>query len=408
MIVEIIEKVRQKEQLTNEEITFFLNGYLDGTVKDYQMSAFLMAICCNGLTESEVFQFVECYLQSGKQLVFPQSDCLVDKHSTGGVGDKVTLVVAPIVASLGIPVIKMSGRGLGLTGGTIDKLESIPGYRVNLSMEEIRNQVEKIGIVVTSPTEDIVPLDKKTYALRDVTGTVSSIPLIAISIMSKKIAGGAKKFVFDMKYGEGAFLKTRQEAEQLAALMGKIALFYHCKVDFIYSDMSSPLGNAIGNRLEVLEAIDVLQGKVKGKLRKTCIEVASKMVALALKIPLEKAQEKVIKTLEDGSAYQKFTTWITTQGGDLTSLSIPCPKIPYVAKKSGKIQKIHARKIAFCAKQLGASRDSLEEQINYASGIYLCKQEQDEVQQGEVLAYLYTDKKELPQLDACFEIVQEK
>ena len=405
MIVEIIEKVRRSEKLTDEEIEFFLNGYLKGEVKDYQMSSFLMAICCNGLTDSEVFKFVDCYVKSGKQLKFPQEDLLVDKHSTGGVGDKVTLVIAPLVASLGVPVIKMSGRGLGLTGGTIDKLEAIPGYRIDLSQEEIMEQVEKIGIVVTSATNDLAPLDKKTYALRDVTGTVSSIPLIAISIMSKKIAGGAKKFVFDMKYGEGAFLETLKEVQELASLMEKIASFYHCQVDFIYSDMSHPLGSMIGNRLEVLEAIEVLKGKIEGEIKDTCLEIASKMVALSKNISLSEAEKEVRSSLENGLAYQKFVEWITMQGGNLNALTIDAKKIPYFAKKSGTIRKIHAKKVAFCAKKLGSARDYLDDEIDYSSGICLCKKEGEKVEAGEVLAYLYTNKEILPDLEECFEII---
>lgn len=404
MIVEIIEKVKRGEQLSSLEITTFLNGYLEGKVKDYQMSAFLMAICCNGLTDEEVFTFVKCYLESGKQLHFPQTDLLVDKHSTGGVGDKTTLIIAPIVASLGIPIIKMSGRGLGLTGGTIDKLESIPGYRVNLTEEELLKQVEEISIVVTSATDEITPLDKKTYALRDVTGTVASIPLIAISIMSKKIAGGAKKFVFDMKYGEGAFLKTKEEAEELASLMEKIATFYHCKTDFVYSDMSHPLGNAIGNRLEVLEAIDVLKGREKGPLYEKCVLLATRMVVLATGISHEKAEEKVKASVTSGDAYRKFEEWILYQGGRLDELVLATKRVPYFAKESGKLERIHAKEIAFAAKELGAGRDTLEEKIDQSDGIYLMKKENDMVKVGDILAYIYTDEEHFPSLDRCFEI----
>ena len=404
MIVEIIEKVRRKEKLTPLEIHTILNGYLEGEVKDYQMSAFLMAICCNGLSKDEIYSFVDCYIKSGKQLKFPYEKLLVDKHSTGGVGDKTTLIVAPIVASLGIPIVKMSGRGLGLTGGTIDKLESIPGYRINLTEDEILKQLEEIHIVITGATDEITPLDKKTYALRDVTGTVSSIPLIAISIMSKKIAGGAKKFVFDMKYGEGAFMKSKEEAESLANLMKEIASFYQCQVDFLYSDMSHPLGRAIGNRLEVLEAISVLKGESDGELLETSIELAAKMVALSKEISLEQAKEEVLKTLQSGRAYQKFQEWIAYQNGNLDAIEIQDKKIPYYAKRTGTIEKIHAKEIALAVKKLGALRDTLEDVVDPSSGIYLLKKENDFVKEGDLLAYLYTNKENVPSLDSCFVI----
>ncbi len=404
MFVEIIDKVRRKEILSKEEIELFLQGYMNGSVQEYQMSAFLMAICCNGLSKEEVFAFVECYLQSGIQLSFSQEEFLVDKHSTGGVGDKTTLILAPIVAALDIPVIKMSGRGLGLTGGTIDKLESIPGYQVERNLEEIKQQVFQIGLVVCSATDEITPLDKKTYALRDVTGTVSSIPLIAISIMSKKIAGGAKKFVFDMKYGEGAFLKEKEEAEHLASLMLEIANQYHCQADFIYSDMSHPLGNAVGNRLEVLEAISVLKGDEKGELYEKCVLLASHMVALSKKCSLKEAEKQVKEVLESRKAFEKFKEWISYQGGKLELLQIEDPKISYVAPFSGTIRKIHAKEIAMVSKELGAGRDSLFDEIDPSSGVYLHVKEGDHVQKGQILMDLYTAKKEIPKIDFCFEI----
>lgn len=405
MMVEIIEKVRRKETLTKKEIQDFLTGYLKGEVKDYQMSAFLMAICLNGLSLEEVLAFVECYIQSGKQLSFAQEDCLVDKHSTGGVGDKTTLIVVPIVAALGVPVIKMSGRGLGLTGGTIDKLESIPGYQVERSLEEIRKQVKDIGMVVCSATEDIAPLDKKTYALRDVTGTVSSIPLIAISIMSKKIAGGAKKFVFDMKYGEGALLETKEEVVALADLIKKIAEHYHCKAEFVYSDMSKPLGYTVGNRLEVYEAMAVLKDNLKGELYDKCVHLASHMVALSKKISLEEAIKEVIEVLENKKAWEKFQAWIAYQKGDLEKMELAIEPIPYLAHKEGTLQKIHAKEIAMLAKQLGAGRDSLEDEINPSSGVVLLKKEGDFVKKNEKIAYLYTEKQTIPNMDSCFEIL---
>lgn len=267
MIKEIIEKKKNKEELTKEELEVMFNGYLNDEVKDYQMSALLMAICLNDMTDKETVMLTDIFLNSGERLDLSFMDGVkVDKHSTGGVGDKTTLIIGPIVASCNVPFIKMSGRGLGFTGGTIDKLESIKGFKVDLSEEEIENQAKAINIVVTSQTKDLTPLDKKVYALRDATSTTESIPLIASSIMSKKIAGGADKIVIDIKVGEGALLKDREEAKRLGKLLIEIGKSYNREVVTIYSDMNTPLGKAIGNKLEVIEAIKVLKGLEKGSL----------------------------------------------------------------------------------------------------------------------------------------------
>ena len=258
MIVDIINKKRLGQELSYHELDVFFNGYLDGKVKDYQMSSLLMAICIQGMTDEEIFSLTKIFIDSGDTLDLSfLSGVTVDKHSTGGIGDKTTLIITPIVASLGVPVLKMSGRGLGYTGGTIDKLESIPGFRIDLSDEEVMHQVEDIGIVITGQTASLAPMDKKIYALRDVTGTVSSIPLIASSIMSKKIAAGADKILIDIKVGNGALLQTREDAEKLSDLMIKIGKFYQKEVRTIISDMNVPLGFCIGNSLEVVEAIKV-------------------------------------------------------------------------------------------------------------------------------------------------------
>ena len=266
------------------------------------------------------------------------------------------------------------------------------------------DQVSKIGVVVCSTTEDITPLDQKTYALRDVTGTVSSIPLIAISIMSKKIAGGAKNFVFDMKYGEGALLKTKEESEKLGDIMKEIANFYHCKTDFLYSDMSHPLGYAIGNRLEVLEAMAVLQGKMKGELLETSISLASKMFMLVKNVTEEEAIQKVKEVIENKTAWNKFQEWISYQGGDIEKIKIEAKRIPYYAKQSGVITNIHAKEIALAAKALGTGREKMDDSIDPSSGIYLLKKEGESIKEGEILAYLYTNKETIPSLDSCFEI----
>ena len=293
MILEIINKKRLGEELSYEELYTIFNGYLNGDVPDYQMSSLLMAICINGMTDKEIFDLTKIFIDSGDVLDFSDiSGVKVDKHSTGGIGDKTTLVIAPIVASLGIPVIKMSGRGLGYTGGTIDKLESIPGYRVDLTDEEISRQVKDINIVITGQTGSLVPMDKVIYALRDVTATVSSIPLIASSIMSKKIASGADKILIDIKVGNGALLQTREDAEKLSELMIKIGKEYQREIRTIISDMDTPLGKCVGNSLEVLEAIDVLKGVEKNNsFVKLCYDLATEMVSMGLSISHEEAYQ---------------------------------------------------------------------------------------------------------------------
>ena len=308
MIKEIIEKKKNKEELSKEELEEIFLGYLNETVRDYQMSAFLMAICLNGMTDKETFIVTDLFLHSGDMLDLSFIEGVkVDKHSTGGVGDKTTLVVGPIVASCGIPFIKMSGRGLGFTGGTIDKLESIPNLKVSLTTEEIEKQAKEIGLVITSQTKNLTPLDKKVYALRDATSTTESIPLIASSIMSKKIAGGAEKIVIDVKVGEGALLKTKEEAEKLGELLVKIGNHYKREVSLIYSDMSMPLGKAVGNKLEVIEATKVLKGLEKETLYDECILIAAKLISLAKNISLEKAKDEAINSIESGKAYTLTT-----------------------------------------------------------------------------------------------------
>ena len=324
MILDIINKKRLGEELSYQELDTIFNGYLNGDVPDYQMSSLLMAICINGMTDEEIFALTKIFIDSGDTLDFSDIPGIkVDKHSTGGIGDKTTLVIAPIVASLGVPVIKMSGRGLGYTGGTIDKLESIPGYRIDLSDDEILKQVHDIHLVVTGQTAYLVPMDKVVYALRDVTATVSSIPLIASSIMSKKIAAGADKILIDIKVGNGALLQTREDAEKLSELMIKIGKFYQREVRCMISDMNIPLGRCVGNSLEVLEAMDVLQGIEKDtNLVNLCIELASEMVSMGLEISLDEARKKVLQSIEDGSSYQKFLELVKYQKGDISKIKV--------------------------------------------------------------------------------------
>ena len=395
MIVEIINKKRLGRALTYSELDFFFKGYLNGEVKDYQMSALLMAICIRGMSDDEIFALTKIFIESGDILDF--SDILgikVDKHSTGGVGDKTTLVIAPIVASLGVPVVKMSGRGLGYTGGTIDKLESIPGFRVDLTEEEVKKQVKDIGLVVTGQTADLAPMDKVIYALRDVTGTVSSIPLIASSIMSKKIASGADKILIDIKVGKGALLKTKKDANKLSQLMIKIGKFYNREVRTIISDMNVPLGHAIGNSLEVLEAMDILRGKEKkSNLVDLCIELASEMVSMGKEISKDEAVKLVKKSIKNLSAYNKFLEMVEEQGGDIKGIKVNKKVQKIKASKYGTIVAIDALEFGKLSVSLGAGRINKEDSIDYGVGIYLEKMVGQKVRKGDVLARIYSDTK---------------
>ncbi len=392
MIIDIINKKANKYELTKEELETIFIGYLKDEVKDYQMSAFLMAICINDMSDSEVFALTDIFIKSGDVLDLSFIDGIkVDKHSTGGVGDKTTLIVAPLVASCNVSVIKMSGRGLGYTGGTIDKLESIPGFNVNLTEEEIKKQASDIGIVITSQTRDLTPLDKKVYALRDVTATTNSIPLIASSIMSKKIAGGADKIVIDIKVGNGALIKTEAEAKRLESLLIKIGSYYQKEVKTVISDMNRPLGHNIGNRLEVLEALDVLENKEKGKLYDLSIELASKMVSLGKEISEKDARKEVIENLENGKALNKFKEFVKYQNGNIENLNIDAKVYNIKANKEGILKDINALNIAKLCEYLGAGRKSKEDEIDYNAGVVIKKEIGEEVKEGDILASIYTN-----------------
>lgn len=394
MILEIINKKRLGQELSYEELDTIFNGYLKGNVPDYQMSSFLMAICINGMTDKEIFGLTKIFIDSGDVLNFSDIPGIkVDKHSTGGIGDKTTLVIAPIVASLGIPVIKMSGRGLGYTGGTIDKLESIPGYRVDLTDEEISRQVKNINIVITGQTGSLVPMDKVIYALRDVTATVSSIPLIASSIMSKKIASGADKILIDIKVGNGALLQTKEEAEKLSELMIKIGEEYKREVRTIISDMNIPLGKCVGNSLEVLEAIDVLKGVEKdNNFVNLCYELATEMVSMGLSLSKEKAYMMVKNSIEDGSAYQKFLELVKTQNGNIEGIKVSEKTYDLCAQSSGTLKAINALEVGKLSLSLGAGKENIDDTIDYTVGVKLNKLVGDSVEKGEVLATLYVNK----------------
>ncbi len=375
--VDIIAKKRDGQALTSEEIKFFVNGYAAGEIPDYQASAWCMAVLLKGMTDAEATAYTLHMAHSGDVLDLHHiAPCVVDKHSTGGIGDKTTFVVAPLVACHGLPVGKMSGRGLGFSGGTIDKLESIRGFNVSLTTPEFMDMLAKHGIVVSGQSADLAPADGKFYALRDVTATVESLPLIAASIMSKKIASGADAIVLDVKVGKGAFMHTIEEAEALARLMVKIGQGMGRKVSAILSDMNQPLGDAVGNALEVKEAIATLHNGGPADFREHCLICGGKMLELAGKAAnLEEAKAMLAKSLADGQAWQKFVEWITAQGGDLSQLEQPetLPKAPHIetvsSQRGGYIKAMDAAEIGKTVVDLGGGRYKKGAPIDYSVGI---------------------------------------
>lgn len=398
-IVEIINKKRVKKELTRDELEFAFNGYLNGNNKDYQMSSLLMAICINDMTDREIFDLVDIFIKSGDVLDLSSiSGIKVDKHSTGGIGDKITLIIGPIVASCGVVVPKMSGRGLGYTGGTIDKLESIKGFKTCLSEDEFIKQVNDIGFAVTGQTSNLCPLDKVIYALRDVTGTVESIPLIASSIMSKKIAGGADKILIDIKCGVGATLPDMESALKLKDLMERIGEHYERPTICEISDMNIPLGANIGNSLEVIEAMDVLKGK-QGKLTDLAIKISSEMVSASKEISYLDAKREVLEVLENGLAYSKFLEFVKYQGGDINTLLVSEYKQEIKSNKNGIVKNINALNIGKLSCSLGAGRINKEDSIDHSVGIILNKLVGDRVLVGDTLFTLYKKNNELVNLN---------
>ena len=387
-MLDIITKKKNKKILTHEELSYAFNGYLNKEISDYQMTSLLMAIVINGLTFEETFDLTKIFIDSGETFKFDKKVC--DKHSTGGIGDTVTLVAIPILGALNIPVVKMSGRGLGITGGTIDKLESIPGFNVNLTKEDYYNNLEKIGIVVGAQTNDLVPLDKVIYALRDVSGTTESIPLIASSIMSKKIACGADYILIDVKWGSGALVKTKKNAEVLSNYLIEIGKRFNRQVKTIISDMNEPLSTCIGNALEVEEAINVLKGE-KNKLREASLEVAGNLASMYLNISYEEAYNCASEVLDNNKAYEMFKTWISNQGGDLSKLKISDKVILIKSNQDGIISHINALKVGELSVKLGAGRITKDSKIDYSVGIKLLKQSGDLVKKGDILAKLYVN-----------------
>ena len=397
-IVDIIIKKKNNKILTEEEIKYVIENFDNGNIKDYQMSSLLMAIVINGMTDEEVIYLTKYMVESGGKIDLSNLSNVVDKHSTGGVGDKTTLIISPIVASCGCKVAKMSGRGLGYTGGTIDKLESIPGFNVNLSKNDFIKEINDIGMVITSQTEDIALADKKIYALRDVTGTTESIPLIASSIMSKKIASGSKNLVLDIKVGEGALIKNIDAARDLANLMIKIGKKNDMKVVCLLTNMDIPLGNNIGNSLEVLEAINTLYYAPDNNLMKLCIELASYMVKLGLNISYEEARNMVLEVINNRKAYHKLLEFIEYQGGDYNKLPKSNYEYEIKSNKEGYLIDLNSLELAKLSSNLGSGRKNKEDKIDYSAGIIINKNINDGVSIGDTILTLYTNK-EIPSID---------
>lgn len=400
--VNVIIKKRDRGSLSRAEIDFFIQGYTNGEIPDYQASALAMAILLNGMTDQETTDLTLAMVASGDTLdlsgVVPVA---VDKHSTGGVGDKTTLVVAPVVAACGLPVGKMSGRGLGFSGGTLDKLESIPGYRIDLSTEEFLHQLKEIGIVLTGQSADLAPADGKLYALRDVTGTVQSIPLIASSVMSKKIAAGAQAIVLDVKVGLGAFMTDLEQAQKLSRLMVTIAHLAQRKAVAIISDMNQPLGKTVGNALELKEAIDTLHGDGPEDFWQHCLDISAHMLVIGSKATdLPAARKLVQKSIESGQAWQSFRRLVEAQGGDLAYIDEPqrlpqASSIENVASpQSGYLSQVNARLIGEAAVLLGAGRARKADPIDYAVGIEVLQKVGDYVDRGMPLFRLHANRKE--------------
>ncbi len=391
-ILDIITKKKDGKTLSYDELKYAFTSYLNKEIPDYQMSALLMAITINGMSLSETLSLTDIFIRSGEAYDLTKTmKYVVDKHSTGGVGDTTTLIVGPMCAALGLHLAKMSGRGLGITGGTIDKVESIPGFNVNLDEDDFYNQVAELGFALTSQTANLVPLDKVVYALRDVTGTTESIPLIASSIMSKKIAAGADNILIDVKVGSGALIKTEEDAKTLSKYLIEIGEAYKKNVRTIISNMDTPLSYAIGNSLEVCEAINVLHGK-RCPLYYACIEITANLLAMAKDIDLEEANIRAEEVLKNGEALKKFHEFVARQGGRLKEVEVAKNVIPVYANKTGIITKIDALGAAKLAAKLGASKMTLDDTIDYTVGIMLNVKVGDKVKKDDILMKLYVNK----------------
>lgn len=396
-IIDIIFKVKRKEKLTKDEIYWMIENYVNENIPDYQMAAWLMAVCFNPLSEEETLYLTEAMRDSGDKLDLSSINGItVDKHSTGGIGDKTSLVIAPICAACGLHIPKMSGRGLGFTGGTIDKLESIEGFKVNIDFDDYINIINKNGAAIIAQSGHLVPADKKLYALRDITATVDSIPLICSSIMSKKLATGADCILLDVKTGNGAFMKTAEEAEKLAKLMVNIGKKSGKKCRGILTDMNEPLGNAVGNSLEVIEVCEILAGREKGRLYELCITLAANMLEMGNMGDLESCKKLAEENIQNGEALKKFGNMIEAQGGNknvVIDYSL-FKKAEYekkiIADKSGYISSINSEEIGMSALMTGAGRKSKEDEIDSSAGIVLQSHVGDPVKKGDVIMTVYS------------------
>ncbi len=392
--VDLIQKKRDGLELSKAEIDWLINGYVAGTVPDYQMSAFAMSIYFKGMTTREISDLTMAMVATGEQIDLSAiAGIKVDKHSTGGVGDKVTLILAPLVASFGVPVAKMSGRGLGHTGGTLDKLESIKGYQIEMEQDQFIKQVQDIGVSVIGQSDKLVKADKLLYALRDVTATVDTIPLIASSVMSKKIAAGADAILLDVTVGEGAFMKNIEDARQLAQTMVDLGKAVGRKTVAVLTDMSQPVGTSIGNRLEILEALDILQGKGREDVTHFICELAQIMLNLA---NIEKSVEEVRRHLENGAALKKFEEMVVAQGGDLEDLYRPVQvayQVDVLAERSGTIAALPALEFGLFAMKLGAGRAVKTDELDYESGIVFTKKVGQTVDENEKIATIFSNIK---------------
>ena len=421
-IVDLIEKKKQGETLSKEEIYFLINSLMDGSAQDYQLSAWLMAVYFKGLNEEETAYLTEAMIESGDVIDFEElTDSIVDKHSTGGVGDKVTITLIPLLAAAGVPIAKLSGRGLGHTGGTIDKLESIPGFNTQLSVKELIDQVRKINVAIGAQTQNLTPADGKLYALRDVTATVDSMPLIASSVVSKKIASGAKNIILDVKYGSGAFMKTPEDAVDLSKLMVNIGKILNKSITAVITSMEEPLGRAIGNSIEIIESIEFLKGNIENSdiadLTYSFASIA--LLQLGMYNTSVEAKEYLKELVKNGKALEKFRELIIAQGGNpevvdnYDLFDLPAYKVECESKKSGHVHYIDAYKIAYGCKLLGAGRERKTDPIDYSVGIYLNKKSGEWVNKGDILYTIYSnnpDKTKLAQkhCDEAFVIDESK
>ena len=421
-IVDLIEKKKKGGILTKEEINFLVDSLMDDTAHDYQISAWLMAVYFKSLTEEETAYLTEAMINSGEVVDLGElTDSTVDKHSTGGVGDKVTITLIPLLAAAGVPVAKLSGRGLGHTGGTIDKLESIPGFNTQLTISDLIEQVKKINVAIGAQTQNLTPADGKLYALRDVTATVDSMPLIASSVVSKKIASGAKNIILDVKYGSGAFMKTPEDAVELSKLMVNIGKILNKSITAVITSMEEPLGRAVGNSLEIIESIEFLKGNIKtGDVADLTYSFASiALLQLGLFESQQEAKEHLRELVESGKALEKFRELIKAQNGNPDIIDnydlfdLPSYKIECESKKNGYVHNIDAYKIAYGCKILGAGRDRKTDPIDYSVGIYLNKKSGELVNKGDILYTIYSnnpDKTKIAQkyCDEAFVINESK